>query len=264
MDVYERYLFDLNGYLVVEDVLTSRELDALNGAIDQNADRIVRKESMSEGSTALQGKGVRGDLEGMLTWPKPSCQPFRDLMDHPKIVPYLNELLGERFLLDHLYGIVMSKGAEGLHLHGGGAEDSDFGSTQFFYRFHHGRIRNGLTVVTYVLTDHGPEDGGFMVIPGSHKSNIPLPGDVTSLEKDIGVTRQVTARAGSAIIFTEALSHGTLPWKASHERRAVLYKYTPGTMYMAQSYLGQGVEELLAEFTPEQQAMMNPIPTRSW
>lgn len=263
MDIYERYFFDLNGYLVVEDVLTSHEIDALNEAIDRNADRIVQKEPLSEGSTALKGKEVRSDLEGMLAWPKPWCQPFRDLIDHPKIVPYLTELLGERFLLDHLYGIVMSEEAEGLHLHGGGFEDSDFGTTQFFYRFHHGRMRNGLTVVTYVLTDQGPEDGGFMCVPGSHKANIPLPDDVASLERDIGVTTQVAAKAGSAIIFTEALSHGTLPWTASHERRAVLYKYTSGTMYMAQSYLGEGVEELLSEFTPEQQAMMNPIPTRS-
>lgn len=40
------------------------------------------------------------------------------------------------------------------------------------------------------------------------------------------VTR-VTARAGSTIIFTEALCHVTLPWTASSTRTALFYKYAP-------------------------------------
>ena len=31
----------------------------------------------------------------------------------------------------------------------------------------------------------------------------------------------------SAIIFTEALVHGTLPWRGNDERRTVFYKYSP-------------------------------------
>jgi hypothetical protein len=46
---------------------------------------------------------------------------------------------------------------------------------------------NGLTAVAYNLTDVNPGEGGFGCIPGSHKS-----------------------KAGTAIIFTEALTHGTL------------------------------------------------------
>ena len=39
------------------------------------------------------------------------------------------------------------------------------------------------------------------------------------------VTR-VPARAGTAIIFTEALCHVTLPWTASSTRTTLFYKYT--------------------------------------
>ena len=42
--------------------------------------------------------------------------------------------------------------------------------------------------------------------------------------------QHIPHRAGSAIIFTEALTHGTLPWTAEHERRTVMYRYTPGHM----------------------------------
>lgn len=263
MDEYERYFFDLNGYLVVEDVLNKSEIDALNQAIDNNTDLIERNNPEIEVSDTLKGDSVRTDLEGMLMWPKPWSQPFRDLMNHPKISPYLNELLGEKYLLDHLYGILMSSGNQGLKLHGGGGEDTDFAETQFFYRYHNGRMRNGLTVVTFALADELLGDGGFMVVPGSHKSNMPMPNDVTTLDRDMGIVKEVEIKAGSAIIFTEALSHGTMPWKASHQRRAILYKYTSGTLHMAQSYLPEGVEEVLDEFTPEQRAMMNPVPTKS-
>ena len=253
--------FDLNGYIVIEDALTQEQVAACNEAIDHNRDRRAEGKSKVT-SEALVGERPRDDLSGMLSWPKPWCQPFRDMIDNPGVVPYLAEILGPDFLLDHLQGIAMTKGTEGLNLHLGGGITDDFGQTHFFYRFHNGRMRSGLTTVTYLLTDQGPGDGGFNVVPGSHKSNYPTPPDVETLERDIGVVKQVEARAGDAVMFTEALTHGTYPWRASHERRAMLYKYTPGALRMAQSYLAQGVEDVLEELTPSQRAMMNPIPTR--
>ena len=38
------------------------------------------------------------------------------------------------------------------------------------------------------------------------------------------------------IIFSETLIHGTLRWNADHERRALLYKYSPGHSAWSQSY----------------------------
>ncbi len=37
----------------------------------------------------------------------------------------------------------------------------------------------------------------------------------------------VTIKAGSAIVSTEALTHGTFPWKGKQERRTLFYKYSP-------------------------------------
>ena len=55
-------------------------------------------------------------------------------------------------------------------------------------------------------------------VPGSHKSNYPMPDDVALLETDLGIVKQVEAKAGSVIIFTEALAHGTMPWTAERQR----------------------------------------------
>lgn len=257
MDEYEKYFFDLNGYLVVEDMLTPEEIKACNEAIDNNPDQQnIRsaEKSLSGTSTTLKGKHGRTDLGGMLTWPKPWCQPFRDLLAHPKLIPYLVELLREDCRLDHLYGIIMEKGAEGHVLHGGGTADD----LTHFYQFHNGRMRCGLTVVSWVLSDCNPGDGGFACIPGSHKANYKTPRDVALLDKNIGVVQQVSAKAGSVIIFTEALTHGTMPWTADHQRRSILYKYSPGPLTYANRYLPAHVEDVLDEFTPEQRALLEP------
>ena len=84
MNEHERYLFDLNGYLAVEDFLTPAEVAALNEAIDRNPDRVVERDSPLNPSSTLKGDFVRSDLEGMLMWPKPWCEPFRELIDHPQ------------------------------------------------------------------------------------------------------------------------------------------------------------------------------------
>ena len=39
MNDYDKFFFDLNGYVVVEDALTPREVSACNEAIDHERDR---------------------------------------------------------------------------------------------------------------------------------------------------------------------------------------------------------------------------------
>ena len=36
---------------------------------------------------------------------------------------------------------------------------------------------------------------------------------------------RITGPAGTAVLFTEALTHGPLPWSGTHERRTLFYKY---------------------------------------
>ena len=39
----EKYLFDLNGYLVIEDVLTMEEIDISNQAIDKSSNQQINQ-----------------------------------------------------------------------------------------------------------------------------------------------------------------------------------------------------------------------------
>lgn len=221
----EKYFFDLMGYLVVEGVLSPDEVAEGNAAIDHYSAKIrvrPQEESLSHGSKALEGKSGRLELSGMLHWEKTWCQPFRQMLVHPRIISYLNEMMGKGFRLDHgplLIG--MQGGTEGHYLHGAGEPYSPVVA----YHHQNGRMFCGGVTVAWQLRDVAPGDGGFAIVPGSHKANYPCPPGVRSVENDLGLVKQVAMKAGDVLFFAECATHGTLPWKGKGERRSVLYKY---------------------------------------
>ncbi len=232
MNETQRYLFDLNGYLVLRNVLSSEELAALNGAVDAAGvpQLLERTSYVHTGFPALEtpnedeAAGPVDIVNGLLTdW----GQEFRNLVDHPTVLPCLEAMLGPGLRLDHSYAIFMRTGAGATsphHLHNGG---TPFDPSQY-YLVRDGQIFNGLVVVSFALTDVGPDDGGFCVIPGSHKSNFPMPSEIREIVDATPPVVHVPLSAGDAVIFSEAVTHGSIPWIAAHERRALLYKYAPG------------------------------------
>ena len=73
----ENYAFDVAGYLHVPAVLSRSMVNALNQALD-----------------------AANEPEGMLGWPGPQRELFRDLLIQPQLVWYLNQLIGPGFRLD--------------------------------------------------------------------------------------------------------------------------------------------------------------------
>ena len=172
-------------------------------------------------------------------------------MDHPSIVPYLIELLGPKFRIDHDYAMFMDHGARGGNLHG----EPELGTHRYFH-CQDGVMRSGLIVVTFFLAPAGEGDGGFVCIPGSHKSHFAqnLPEEVRTLSRIPEYLVQPVVEAGDAVIFTEALAHGTMSWKGAHERRAFLYKYNPGHMANQVFYNPKNYSEV----TEQQRRIMSP------
>ena len=79
----EKFKVDLEGYLVIKNVLTDDEVAEMNAYIDN------------------------GEMNGC---PSLWGEPFKRLIDHPIILPYLVELLGPYVRLDHDYAIIMNNG----------------------------------------------------------------------------------------------------------------------------------------------------------
>lgn len=227
MNEQERYLFDLQGFITVPDALDAEQIAELNRILDEHIEEDVTPEDTSK------------RWVGLLDWGK----PFRDLVDNPRITPYVEEIVDDRFRLDHDYADLIrgAKGPIGTRLHGGG---TPFDPSQY-YHFQNGKMANGLTVVAYNLRDVNEGDGGFGCVPGSHKSNFPFPDEWRELANMQPFTRAVTGPAGTAIIFTEALTHGTLPWRGAGERRTLFFKFSPHAIsWSARYYDASGYDDL--------------------
>jgi hypothetical protein len=218
MNSQDTYLFDLQGYITIPNALSAEQLVTLNAIWDER----MAKDIAPDKPNHRWGR--------LLDWGK----PFLDLIDQSTIVPYLETILGKNFRLDHEYADLIRTGKSpiGSILHGGG---TPFDAGQY-YHWKDGRMYNGLTVVAYNLCDVHPGDGGFGCVPGSHKANLPYPKEWRDLTDFQPFMRAVTGPAGTAIIFTEALTHGAMPWTGAGERRTLFFKYSPFALSWAASY----------------------------
>uniref|UniRef100_A0A7S1Z3A8 Uncharacterized protein n=1 Tax=Ditylum brightwellii TaxID=49249 RepID=A0A7S1Z3A8_9STRA len=273
-----KYLFDLNGYVILRKVFTNDDVKAANDAIDKHIkDGFLHERKgklrtsglYGRESSALAGDGETGrfDMGGMLGWERPFCEPFRSVLCHPAIAPFLNEVLGAGYRLDHSpLLIAQEKGSEGHTLHGGAVTESGDPAWPLAYDFKHGTMRSQLLTVCMQLTAANEGDGGFCAVPGSHKSNYSVPPDLADLadEELAEHVRQPVLLPGDVLIFSEATLHGTLPWRASHQRRTVIYRFAPAGSAYGRGYLATSDQEsmwpgsALEGMTDSQRAVMLP------
>lgn len=242
----EKYLFDVNGYLVIRNALSAKQVAGINDIIDRHG---------YDGRDRTRYGFYKTHLE--------SHAELRELIDLPRIVAYLKAFMGveenvphffamhRRSLvrLDHIY-FVFSEAGRGHELHLGNIPYVPPCS----YNVRDRTIFCGLVGVAYVLNDVPPTQGGFACIPGSHKANFSCPREFVEL-KDLSHLVSPTVSPGDAIIFAEAVTHGALPWTAAHTRRVLFYKYSPAYMTWSQPYWSTAV---LEKCTPAQRAMLEP------
>ena len=98
---------------------------------------------------------------------------------------------------------------------------------------------------------------GFAAVPGSHKANFAFPPDWIELDTPgpRPWLRRVTGPAGTAIVFTEALSHGTLPWTGAGERRTIFLKYNAHALSWSARFYER---DRYPGLTPRQRAILEP------
>lgn len=222
MNEEQRFAFDTWGFFTVEDAITPAQVAELKANADE------------KGATLYSQLVKDGGF-----W----SQAFVDLLDVPAISPLLDEIYGgaqpsglPRFRIDHInvhtHG-VFNKDLAGGTIHGGNGRLQDPSRPHELVPIYFdrdpdsGEYANGLVTVAYELEDTVCNGGGFGCLAGSHKGHLPVPEGWLDLSKGVHpmITR-VPARSGTAIIFTEALCHVTLPWMAPSTRTTLFYKYT--------------------------------------
>jgi hypothetical protein len=257
MNEEQRFAFDTWGFLVIEDALSPAQVAALKTTIDEKGPDLHSQHS------------DRGGFDRSGFW----SQEFVDLLDLPPLAPLLDEIYGgaqpdglPAYRIDHIN--VHTHGKFNKDLAGGtihGSNDRLLHPerprelvTQYFERdAATGAFSNGLVTVAFELEDTVCNGGGFGCLAGSHKAHYPVPAGWRDLSKGVHpmVTR-VPAPAGAAIIFTEALSHVTLPWTVPNARTTLFYKYTPS----GEAY--SGPDKLL--FSPFGRAFFDPSDADGW
>ena len=222
----ENYCFDVAGYLHVPGALTRMQVARLNGALEK-----------------------AGQLEGMLGWPDELKDPFRDLLVHPHLVWYLNQIVGPGFILDREPEIWCEETCATDAPLRGGNEPRD---PAIAYYFQNGRRFSEGVRVLWALEDAGAGDGGFALVPCTHKSNVATPRGVATGTGDMGLTYQPALKAGDLLIVSLATLQGM---RGEGQQRLLSYEYV-GRGVISSPGTGSEVEK---EPRPEWHAQLSAV-----
>ena len=89
----DKFLFDLNGYIVLRSVVPPALVQAANAAIDAQWDAEYtdgggeRHPCRTQGGGSAIGVGTYAKMQGGLEWDQPHCLPWRELLVNPGCVP---------------------------------------------------------------------------------------------------------------------------------------------------------------------------------
>jgi len=259
----DAYLFDLRGYLVLKNAIAPGHLRELNATLDRFE---------AEGDIPWHGwvhTHSYGGKEGInFQQIYEAGEPFERLIDHPAWIEKVSAFVGGLGTFDLQHGPMfidenfanLRGPGEAIGMHSGGHA----GTKRTQFRFRNGRFHCGQVNILMALTDIGPGDGATMVIPGSHKANLIHPqfeaqkmktGVVASLD-GVEAAVEVHLQAGDALLFVDAISHGSARRVNEGQRRIVVYRYGPSWGFFRHPY--RPSPELLERLSPERRAIVWP------
>ncbi len=190
------YEVDIYGFTLVEDVLNAEEVAALR-------------------ETLIRCEGEVGDEQKFLGKAShvanlPTLDPiFFPLVDHPKILPILEAVLGETIILGSLNARIVRPDDPQQGLHSDIRQD----------------LLNMASPVmmntVWLLDDFTSENGATRIVPGSHKSGMARPPE----DMEIKHVAEAIAPAGSVLIFNGQCWHGGGLNRSGKNRHALFGHY---------------------------------------
>lgn len=218
MDDTQRYLFDLQGYLVLRQVVPKETIEACNRVLD-----VIEQcppEKYPKGVCLGKPRTASELYVSNIVEADPA---FHQLVDIPDIIDIIKEVSLGLFRLNHTYVTYRWSGGY-TYMHMGGAPLHPKAT----YMCHGNQMFSLTTKVVFPIQNNGVEDGCFVAVPGSHKANFKRPfGDHPD---DNPMLVPIPGEPGDAIVFTEALTHGSYVNRSGRVRRTVFYCYSVGFM----------------------------------
>ncbi len=257
------YFFDLRGYLILKNALSKEELYDMNAFIDTIPET---KEGESYKGIYHQPQHAKFGTNYQQIYEAP---PFRKCISHPSWIEMAKHYVGGKDTFDWHHGPIfidenflnLRSEGQAISLHSGGHE----GIMRTQFRYYNGGFHCGQINILLALNNIGPGDGATMVIPGSHKSNFEHPQFKTlNYGKDsVDVVEgaiEVHLKAGDALLFVDAISHGSAARTNSGQRRICVFRYGPSWGNFRFHYRPSG--SLLEALNPEERQIVSPAPIK--
>ena len=180
MESLEQALLEMEvyGFTLLEGVLNPEEVFHLKECLIRCYDRTGHEQNFM---------GTAGHVTNL-----PTQDPlFFPLLDHPKILPILEAILGKNLILGSLNARIArpADGEQSFH--------TDIGA----------ELLNPASPVmcntVWMLDDFSPRNGSTRIVPGSHKSGLAGPPEGFAVQHVF----EVTAKAGSVLVFNGQCWH---------------------------------------------------------
>ncbi len=244
----QRFHLDVYGYVIIENTLSTDQVGRIHEALQR-----LKRELIATGDpeNAVE-RGARFSAY------KPHHVHFSHVLEadpaileyltHPRLVAMAEEFVGGSVRLEESEAIINSR-------------PPDYDPTApIRYGFHTGTrpdfgtyTENGLFHCNFVktltnLTELGPDDGGTVVIAGSHKIKASQQEIIACAYEDPSLVHQFIAPAGSTLLFAESLIHATGQLRSERERVIIIGGYTPP---MFRAWPGQEPSQSFIDSLPE-------------
>ena len=266
MDIFN---FDLNGFLILREALNGDEVAACNTVLD---DIMALDPPLTPGEWygAVHAHTYSGTEGVNLQQIYEAGTPFERMIDHPSWIEKVKHFVGGQdgfdskhgpLFIDENFASIRGPG-EAIGIHSGGQNRTK--RTQF--RQFNGKFFCGQVNILMALKDIGPGDGATMVIPGSHKANFMHPGinshymgregEACPGADGMAGAQEVHLKAGDAILFVDALMHGSATRVNEGERRITVYRYGASWGNFRHPYYPS--DELLDRLSPARRQIVMP------
>lgn len=224
----ERFLFDVTGYLVIPDALSTEEVA---GCLEA-----AQRAHASHPPEEWRQLGAVYERE-----PAVEC-----LIDHPSVFRKVRALMGDHFILQSSWCTVSPPGFPG----GGFHQD---GSGVYEFR----RLATPVPLVQlrigFFLTDQSePNQGNMVLIPGSHNASVALPKGTQAGE--VPIAQVIRGRPGTALMFHQGVWHCGTRNEMDYPRYIQHMVYAPP--WLIPSDRKRNDPEFLARTTPLRRALL--------